>query len=84
MEDKNIDLEQLNNEETPAVSAEAPSDAPAKSKKPRRRGWFFMRLAIFVCISLMALTYFIYVFTPKYPYGICFFFIPAGAALPSV
>lgn len=75
MEDKNTDLEQLNSEEAPAASAEAPSGTPAaKGKKPRKRGWFFMRLAIFVCISLIALTYFIYVFTPKYPYGICSLF----------
>ena len=33
-----------------------------------------MRLAIFACISLIVLTYFIYVFTPKYPYGICSLF----------
>lgn len=40
-------------------------------KDRRRKRWFWFRLAAFAVIALIVLTYFVYVLTPKYPYGIC-------------
>ena len=50
---------------------EKPAKKKIKKQKTRKRGWFFLRLAVFVAIMLVVLTYFIYVLTPKYQYGIC-------------
>ena len=41
-------------------------------KKHRR--WFWARLVIFCAITLMILTFVIYILTPKYQYGICSLF----------
>ena len=86
---ENKDLDKLNNDMTEtgpatektaqgaAAEAEAAQDAAEdrkERKERRRKKWFWARLAGFVCVALIVLTYFIYALTPKYPYGICSIF----------
>ena len=65
-------------EPVPEITAEEPEPEtpvkPAKDKDKRRKRLFWVRLVCFICVALIALTYFIYVLTPKYPYGICSIF----------
>ena len=67
-----------NTKEAPALTLSAAEHADDKESqkskklpKQRKRGWFFMRMAVFVIVMLMILTYAMYVLTPKYAYGIC-------------
>ena len=49
-------------------------EEPKLAKAQRRKKWFAVRLIAFVLTALIVLTYTIYVFTPKYAYGICSLF----------
>lgn len=45
-----------------------------RSKEEKRKRRFWLRLPIFIAAMLIILSYFVYVLTPKYPYGICSMF----------
>ena len=75
-EDATVVLQKAPEENEVSVSeVKAAKKADKKAKKERRRKkWFWARLVAFICIALIVLTYFIYVLTPKYQYGICSIF----------
>ena len=83
MEDKNItpDLSIKETEEA-EISESVSTGRKPKNKARRHKLWFWARLAVFVCVALIILTYTIYVLTPKYTYGICslmnYYPIPEG------